>query len=379
MGKQYTAIAILQLVEQGKVSLQDSIQKFVPTDPSKGYKITIENLLSNTSGIKDYQTIVDPNPSTDYKNFTPKQGVDYFKNGPLLFKPGSQYQYSNSNFYLLGYIIEKVTGKSFEEYLQKNVLDKADLKFTYYIHPEKIIPNKSAGYSRFDGVLENAELQYVSVMYSAGALMSNVDDIYKWHQALYNGTLVKKETLDKATTPYRFLNGTLSQYGYGWFLKNIDEIKTIEHSGSTDGFQSDEIYLPDEDVFVVALYNCFEADMDWQVLTNDISRLTIGKTLNAEIKLSEVVLKQFVGVYEVNVNNVNHKLIVSFSDGRLYIEASNPNDRLPKVKIYAESETKFYIKEAPVKFEFVKDEKSKSFKMITYNSTGKDAEWKKIE
>ncbi|MBS1648284.1 MAG: beta-lactamase family protein [Bacteroidetes bacterium] len=377
MGKQYTAIGILQLVEQGKISLQDSIQKYIKNFPSKGYTITIENLLTNTSGIKDYLSEIS-NPSKQKETYTPKEGVDYIKDEPLNFKPGSEFRYSNSNYYLLGYIIEMVTGKTFENYLKENVLDPADLKNTFYIHPEKNIPDMPQGYSKFDGKIEKANLQEVTIMYSAGALISNADDIYKWHEALYNQQLVKKETLEKATTAFQFPEGTFSEYGYGWFIKNIDGSKTIEHSGSTDGFQSDEIYLPNENVFIVTLFNCYEADMDWQLLTNDIARLAIGKPLNDEVKLSESILKAYVGTYEVNLNNINHKLIVTFTDGRLSVEASNPDDRLPKVFLYAKSENEFYMKEAPLRFEFVKDSNN-VLKIITYNNRGKDAEWTKTQ
>ena len=373
MGKQYTAIAIMQLVEQGKIGLQDSIQKYIKDFPSKGYTITIENLLTNTSGIKDYLSEIS-NTSKQKESYTPKDGVDYIKDEPLSFKPGSSYRYSNSNFYLLGYIIE--AGETFEKYLQENVLDKAGLKNTFYIHPEKNITKMPQGYSKFDGKIEKATLQEVTIMYSAGALISNADDIYKWHQALYNQQLVKKETLEKATTPFKFDDNTFSEYAYGWFVKNIDGSKTIEHSGSTDGFQSDEIYLPNENVFVVALYNCYEADMDWQILTNDIARLAIGKPINHNVKVKEAVLKTYVGTYEVTLNNVNHKLIVTFTDGILSIEAANPDDRLPKVQLYANSENEFYIKEAALKFEFIKDTNN-SFKIVTYNNRGKDAEWTK--
>jgi len=375
MGKQYTAIAIMQLVEQGKIRLQDSIQKYIKDFPYKGYTITIENLLTNTSGIKDYLSEI-YNPSKQKESYTPKDGVDYIKDEPLNFKPSSNYRYSNSNFYLLGYIIEVVTGKTFEKHLKENVLDKAGLKNTFYIHPEKNINDMPQGYSKFDGNIEKATLQEVTIMYSAGALISNADDIYKWHQALYNQQLVKKETLEKATTPFKFSDSTFSQYAYGWFVKNIDGSKTIEHSGSTDGFQSDEIYLPNEKVFVVALYNCYEADMDWQILTNDIARLAIGKPINHNVKVKETVLKTYVGTYEVALNNINHKLIVTFEDGILAIEAANPDDKLPKVQLYANSENEFYIKEAALKFEFIKDTNN-TFKIVTYNNHGKDAEWTK--
>jgi len=372
--KQFTAIAILQLVEQGKISLQDSIQKYVPDYPHKGYTITIENLLTQTSGIKDYMAI--SNPSDDRTNYTPKQGVDYFKNEPLEFKPGSQFKYSNSNYYLLGYILEIVTGKSYADYLQQNIFNKAGLHNTYYIDTTKNIPNVSQGYSRLDGKLERATLQNVTTIYAAGGIMSNADDLFKWHQALYNYELVNRELLTNAFTPYRFADGTYSEYGYGWFIKSLDGSKTIEHSGSTDGFQSDEIYLPEEDVFVVTLFNCFEPDMDWTVLSNDIAKLAIGKPLNNSIQLSADFLKGYVGEY---VFNVDHKLIVTLENGKLFIEDTNPNDRLPKVQLYAQSETMFYIKEAELKFEFVNDTSNNSLKIVTYNSRGKDAEWIKTK
>ena len=373
LSKQYTAIAILQLVEQGRIQLNDSIQEYIKDFPAKGYTITIENLLTNTSGIKDYLSEIS-NPAKERDTYTPKQGVDYIKDEPLNFIPGSNYRYSSSNFYLLGYIIELVTGKSFESYLQENVLNKAGLKNTFYIHDGKNISGLAEGYSKFNNKIEKATLQETTILYSAGGLISNVDDIYKWHQALYNLQLVNKGTLEKATTAFKFPDRSLSQYGYGWFMKNIDGSKTIEHSGSTDGYQSDEIFLPDENVFVVALYNCYEASQEWQELTNDIARLALGKPLNNEVKVKTEILEGYVGTYEVNLNHVNHQLIVTIEDGRLFIEASNPDDKLPKVKLYAKSENEFYIKEAALKFEFIKDINN-SFKMVSYNNRGKDAEW----
>ncbi|MGN6194693.1 MAG: serine hydrolase [Ginsengibacter sp.] len=377
MTKQFTAIAVLQLVEEGKISLQDSIQKYIKDFPPKGYTITIENLLTQTSGIKDYLSEIS-NPSKQKETYTPKDGVDYIKDAPLNFKPGSNYRYSNSNYYLLGYIIEVVTGETYQKYLQENVLNKADLTHTFYISAENNIPNIAQGYSKIDGKIEKAILQPVDILYSAGGLISNVEDIYKWHEALYDHKLVSKSFLEKATTPYQFPGNTFSQYGYGWFIKELDGSKTIEHSGSTDGFQSDEIYLPEENVFVVTLFNCYEPSMKWQLLTNDIARIAIGKPVNNDVIVKEAILKSYVGTYEVTVNRVNHKLVVTFENGGLSVEALNPEDRLPKVRLYAKSENEFYIKEAPLKFQFVKDT-GNGFKIVTYNNRGKDAEWTKIK
>lgn len=319
------------------------------------------------------------NPKDERVNYTPKQGVDYFKNEPLEFKPGSQFKYSNSNYYLLGYIIEVVTGEPYANYLQQHIFNKAEMNNTYYIDKVKKNMKVAQGYSRFDGKLEKATLENVTTIYAAGGIMSNAEDLYRWHKEIYNGKLIRQDLLDKAFTPYQFDNGRYSEYGYGWFIKKLNGSRTIEHAGSTDGFQCDEIYLPNEDVFVVTLFNCFEQDMDWTVLSNDIATLAIGKSLNSEAKVKEDVLKNYVGTYEVNVNKINHKLIVTFDDRRLSIEASNPADRLPKVFLHAKSENEFYIKEAPLRFEFIKDANNNCIKIVTYNNQGKDAEWMKIE
>lgn len=232
------------------------------------------------------------------------------------------------------------------------------------------------GYSKFDGKIEKATLQNVTTIYAAGGIMSTAENLFKWHQALYSNELVNRNLLMKAFTPYRFADSTYSEYGYGWFIKNIDNIKTIEHSGSTDGFQSDEIYLPDQDVFIVTLFNCFEQDMDWIILSNDIAKLAIGKPLNNDMHLSADFLHKYVGEY---VFNTEHKLIVTLENGKLFIEDTNLNDRLPKVELYAQSKNMFYIKEAELKFEFANDTSNNPIKIITYNNRGKDAEWTKTK
>jgi len=163
-------------------------------------------------------------------------------------------------------------------------------------------------------------------------------------------------------------------YGYGWFIKDIDSVKTVEHSGSTDGYQTDEIYLPHQDVFVVCLFNGFEADMDWQVISNDVARFALGHPLRKQLKFDDDSLKALTGTYTFTAQ---HKLVITFKDHGLFVEATNPKDRLPRVHLYAESKTQFYIKEAPLRFEFVWDTTAENYKLVTYNSFAKDAEWKK--
>jgi len=375
MTKQYTAIAILQLVEQGKVKLSDSIQVYVKDFPHKPYPVTIENVLNQTSGIINFMEMTNVDPKKELDNYTPAQGVDYFKDEPLKFKPGSQFEYSNSNFFLLGYIIELVSGQTYGDYVEQHIIKQAGLKHTYYLNSGKAIPNMATGYSRFDKKhWEDAELQNVTMMYATGGLAANVDDVWQWHQALAKGKLINLPLLDKAYTAYQPETGP-AQYGYGWFIKELDVLKTVEHSGSTDGYQTNELYIPEKDLFVAAFFNGFETDMDWQIITNDVARLAMGSGLRQELKLTDDSLKRYVGTYQYNAE---HQMVVSLKNHQLYVMATNPKDRLPILPLFAQSPLRFYIKEAPLQFEFQLDNDTHQFKLVTYNTGGKDAEWKKL-
>lgn len=340
--KQYTSVAILQLVEQGKISLQDSVQKYAKDYPTKKYTITIENLLTHTSGIKDYQAIKDTTPNAERRDYTPKQGVDFFKNEPLEFTPGTQFKYSNSNYFLLGYIIELVTGKSYEQYLMQNIFQVADLTNTCYNRQEKIITGRVTGYTKLDTTLENADFLSMTTAYAAGALMANVEDVFKWHEALYSQKLIKKETLDKATTPFKLSNGNFTGYGYGWYLNEINGSKTVEHGGAIDGFRSDEIYLPNEDVFVVALFNCLAYKNDWIDLSNEIARLASGKSLQENIKLPDSLLKKYIGIYKYKGDpKINVTFRIYQNEGKLYCDLSNGSGA--NMLLVPQTETKFVL------------------------------------
>ncbi|HYD91132.1 MAG TPA: serine hydrolase domain-containing protein, partial [Flavobacterium sp.] len=274
--KQYTAIAILQLMEQGKLSLQDSLQQFIKDFPYKGHTITIEHLLTHTSGIIGYDALDAKIPFILRMDLPPAQIIDTLKKQPLQFTPGSRYNYSNSNYYLLGYIIEIISGKTYKEYLQQNIFTPLELSNTYYDDPNLIIPNRVSGYINDNGNYRNAGYLSMSLVYAAGALASNVEDLFKWHQALYAYKLVKKETVEKAFTPYKLTGGQLSEYGYGWFIKNIKGNKYIAHGGAIDGFRAMELYIPAHDIFIATLINS-ENDASTD-LAIEISDLILGKT-----------------------------------------------------------------------------------------------------
>ncbi|SHF92165.1 CubicO group peptidase, beta-lactamase class C family [Flavobacterium fluvii] len=354
MTKQYTAIAVLQLVEQGKISLQDSIQKFIKNFPSKGHAITIENLLTHTSGIKDYGQLDSRIPNAIRVEFPQKVIIDSLARLPLDFNPSAKYSYSNSNYYMLGYIIEQVTSKSYKDYLQENIFKPAGLSNTFYDSPTQLIPNRANGYSKNGSNFKNTDYISMSLVYGAGALLSNVGDLYKWHQALNSYKLVKKETLEKAFTSFKLDNGQLAEYGYGWFIKDWKGSRTIGHGGAIDGFRSWEIYFPEQDIFLTALFN--SDNNSFFNLFDDMGSLIVGKSLQTaykDLKIDAAVLNNYVGTYtfsdfpseSIKIYKRDNKLLASISNG----SGSN-------MALLAQSETLFYlpdIRRIPTTIEFI--------------------------
>lgn len=294
--KQFTAVAILQLVEQGKISLQDSLQKFVPDYPFKGNTITIENLLTHTSGIPDYMQLDYHSPNMERWDFRPKQLIDSFRSQPLQFIPGTKYTYSNSGYYLLGYIIEKVSGISYQNY----ILTPLGLTHSYFDNGSNIIPNRVNGYNKENKVFMNADFWSPSIAYAAGGLLSTTEDLYKWFKALLDHKVLKKETLDKAFAPYKLNNGSLANYGYGWTINHLSSIPSIGHSGRMNGFVTDEIYYPKQDVYITLLFNSESVPKD--EIAQAIAEIVLGQSLQTGIKIDDKLMNSYVGVYRLTID-----------------------------------------------------------------------------
>ncbi|MBO9202150.1 MULTISPECIES: serine hydrolase [Niastella] len=311
--KQFTAVAILQLMEQGKISLNDSLQKFVPDFPSKGHTITIEHLLTHTSGIKDYLQLNFSGQNMERWDFTPKQVIDSFKNYPLNFIPGARFSYSNSGYYLLGYIIEKISGKRYQNYIIDNLLKPLGMAHTCFDSNGNIIPGRVNGYYKDGADYKNPDFWSPTIEYAAGGLISNVDDLLKWHNGLYSYQLLKKETLQKAFTPFRLSDGKATDYGYGWFAKTNNGIQSIEHEGGLPGFRTNEIYYPGEDVFIAILCNFGTAPIE--DLSAGISAVALGKSLQSDVKVDPAILDKYVGVYKLSIDTNRTVTIQRTNDG----------------------------------------------------------------
>lgn len=351
--KQFTAVAILQLVEQGKLTLNDSIQKFIKNYHYKGRKITIENLLTHTSGIKGYEGIDAKVPNAIRVDFKPEVLIDSLDKLPLDFLPGSKYQYSNSNYFLLGKIIETISGMSYQQYLKRYIFEPAGLTSTYYDSHDEIIKNRVNGYTNVDGNYKNAGFISMSTVYSAGALLSNVYDLYRWHQALYSGKLVKMETLQKAIHPFTLSDGTISDYGYGFFIKKVNDILSIGHGGAIDGFRAMELYFPEKDLYIA--YLCNSEQDNFIELFMHVANLAIGKEniTFKDLKIPDEQLETYIGNYTFQEDKKQFIKIYK-RDGRLYADLSNGSGL--NMALLAQSDTLFYLPDVvriPTTIEFI--------------------------
>ncbi|MCW3109700.1 MAG: serine hydrolase [Segetibacter sp.] len=361
--KQFTAVAILQLMEKGKLNLQDEITRFIPNYPTQGNTITIEHLLSHTSGIRDFTSIKD-NEKRSAIDYTPKEMIDYFKGQPMRFAPGTKWEYSNSNYFILGYIIERITGKTYGQYLEENFFKPLHMNNSFYTGNSTVIRNKASGYTRGNKELENARYISMTQPYAAGSILSTAEDLFKWNQAVQSHKLLKKETLDKALTRYKLNDGAETNYGYGWRLGYIQESSSIWHGGLIDGFMSMAMYLPKEDVFVTVLSNCdCKSPVD---VTEKIAALAIGKSYDHKaIPVDSVILAGYSGVYE---NEKEQQRIISMSGNQLNLQLG----RGPKAVIKAFQKDKFFTDDPMLTLEFSRNKSNKVDKLIIHSRTANE-------
>ena len=254
--KQFTSMLIMQLVENGKIKLDDKLSDHLPYySKDIGEKVTIHHLLTHTSGIPSYTGLPGFFQDVSRDPYEVEEFIKKYCSGDLEFEPGSKYRYNNSGYFLLGAIIEKVTGKTYEQALKENILDPLNMKSTGYDRHDPILPKRATGYEKnFDG-FTNAPYLDMSLPYSAGSLYSTVEDLYLWDQALYTEKLLSQKSKDIMFTPF------LSNYAYGWGVRKIalegskDSLTTISHGGGINGFNTLIVRLIDDNHLIILLNN----------------------------------------------------------------------------------------------------------------------------
>lgn len=250
ISKQFTATAIMLLQQQGKLSVHDTIRKYIPDYPSIGDKITIHDLLTHTSGIPEYITYPDFEDIAMH-HVTFKELVDRFKNKSLDFEPGTQWKYSNSGYVLLGYIIEKVSGVTYDDYLKRNIFIPAKLNNTLTENPREIIQKRAKGYDLLDDQsVVNAEYIDLTSAQAAGNILSTLDDLYTWDRILYTSLI-----LNNSSKSDMFKDQSGYGYGYGWAIDQAYGHQRLRHGGAINGFLSEISRYPDVESTVIVWNN----------------------------------------------------------------------------------------------------------------------------
>lgn len=315
--KQFTAVAILQLVEQGKISLDDQITKFFPDYPTQGKTITVEHLLTHTSGMQSFSS-KDNFISLIRSDLTPQQLIDTFKNDPMQFSPGERYASSNSAYVILGAIIEKVTGQSYAEYLASSVFAKAGLTQTHYDDPIRIIPKRVEGYgrNRNGGAIVKARYVSPTIPYSAGSILSTVDDLARWTDAVSAGKVIRPDLLQRAWAPYKLTSGEATTYGYGWAINPLLGSRVIAHGGRVMGFTAHALWMPEEKIFVAVLSNTEVPPVSTGYLARRLATYAMGEPWNpVAIAMTAEQLGEYEGVYTIDDKSAR---TLTVADGKLF-------------------------------------------------------------
>lgn len=269
--KMFTAAAIMILQERGKLNVQDSICKFLPDCPQAWQPVTVHHLLTHTSGIPnntDAPISERASPQTSSVTGT----VARLKNKPLEFTPGARFSYSNSGYILLGYIIEKLSGQSYESFLSENIFRPLKMASTGYDHNQQILKRRAAGYSLREGIPINAAYIDMSLPFSAGGLYSTVADMYIWAQAVFAGKVMSKKSLEEMLTPLK------GDYAYGWVNRIRFNRRQIGNAGKINGFTCHFMYYPEDKLSVIVLSNFDTTRTD--IISTDLAAIMFGEKYN---------------------------------------------------------------------------------------------------
>ena len=255
LSKQFTASAIMLLVQAGKLSVTDDFTRYVPDYPTYGHTITIEHLLTHTSGLKSF-TNLDSYPQFSVQNLTHEELLAIVKDNPMDFDPGTQYAYNNTAYYLLGMIIEAASGMSYADFMRTQIFEPLDMKSTCYLYDEPIIKQRASGYQKnAEGNYENASYVCMKIPFSAGGLGATIEDLVKWDLVLRAEVLLNKEMQQRMYTPVKLKDGQQENYGYGWGICEHQGYRVVSHSGGINGYASFIARFLEKELSVILLAN----------------------------------------------------------------------------------------------------------------------------
>ena len=325
ISKQFTAVAMLQLAQAGKLSLEDDIRKYLPWYDTHGRLITIANLLSHTSGIPSYTE--KPGFEKMMNTTITKRGLaEYVMGDSLLFEPGTDWSYSNTGYAMANLVIEAVSEMPFEDYLQRNIFQALGMRYSTTGSNDRTIPGAVTGYDRIgEGQYKPSACLDWSWPYGGGQVLSSVDDMLKWDEALYTDKVLEEQWRAKAWTSFILADGRESNYGFGWSVGTWKGLKVIEHGGAINGFLSNAIRIPSKHVYVIALSNNTSAPPRF---TDQIALRLAGQpmVLPVALEADSATLNDYVGMFLVERSG--GRLTSNSTTEQLYRAITLSNDTL---------------------------------------------------
>jgi CubicO group peptidase (beta-lactamase class C family) len=373
--KQFTAASILLLQERGKLGLSDPVKKHMPDAPAAWDKVTIFHLLTHTSGIPSFTGFPDYGKLEPFAT-TPLELVGRFRDKPLEFEPGEKWNYNNSGYVLLTYLLEKISGQTYEKFVQENIFTPLGMKDSGYDSNSAIIPRRAEGYVLKGDHYEHAGYINMTIPQGAGGLYSTVEDLLKWEQGLFGGKVLQAASLEKMTTPFK------NNYAFGLAVSTEGGRKVIEHGGGIEGFNTQLSYYPEDKVTVVVLGNVNGnapgeiAKKLAAIAHGDAVKLTSERK---EITLDPKVLNRYVGAYQLEQAG---NMLIMLNGNQL----SSKLGGQAAVPIFPDSETGFFLKVVDAQLEFSKIENDKATQITLHQNgrtlTGKrldDAEAKRLQ
>lgn len=357
--KQFTAVCILMLQEQGKLSLDNDIKEYIPEyKQSHDHSITIRQLLGHTAGIPEYTEV---KPSYDHHGtdrVTMDTIVKVINNVSLDFKPGTDWKYSNSGYVLLGKIVENVSKKEFRRYVQEHIFDVLNMKQSSFYDFYEIIPQLSKGY-------EIAEEEPHKIVHAKavkpgtladGGIISTIDDITIWYDALKNNTLISEKQKQTAFTSQSLHDGRKTKYGLGWWAATLGKYTTVEHGGNVHGTECYSLWILEEDLQIIVLSNLNRSHPGGLAVQLASDVLGISSHLEQVKSFDESMLKEFTGTYTHEDGTIRN---ITLENGQL----NSQRDQGRKFVIVPISEHKFIFKSDPgwwIDFTISKDKKIES-------------------
>ena len=343
--KQFTSAAIMRLVDEGKLSLDDTLAKMLPNVPAAWRGVTLRRLLNHTSGIRSY-TGIGPRWARRWReDMSPDTIVGLVWNDTLDFKPGARWSYNNTGYVLLGMIVERAAGKPYATYLEDHFYKPLGLTQTYYCSQKPIIKYRAQGYDMSQRQLTNTEYLSMTQPFSAGALCSTVGDLVAWQHALVSGRIVKQGSYVAMTTPESLTTGKPLTYGYGLGVGKLETHRKVSHGGGINGFITDLSYYPDDTLHVVVLANTSPSNPGR--LSEQIARAALGlplRTAPAGITLAGTERARYVGSYTLTgPGGQKVKLRVTEQDGALMTQLANQ----PPARIVPLGNHAFVLREDP--------------------------------